>query len=412
MSGERVFLLGGYQTDFKRNFTREGLGLFELMQEAVEGALERTGIEAEDIQVAHVGNFVGELFCGQGQLGGLFAAIRPEFSGLPAARHEGACASGSLAALAAQADIKAGHYDLACVVGVELMRNSDAQTAADHLAAAAWKGREGQDAQWMWPYMFAKLGDEYERRYGLNREHLMRIAQVNFENARVNPNAQTRAYELSDANFSENDDANPVVEGRIRKTDCGQITDGGACVFLASEQYAADYAARRGLSLDAIPYIRGWGHRTATMRLEDKLAESHNNPYVMPHVRGTITDAFDRAGISGPEELDVIETHDCFTTTEYMAIDHFGLTKPGESWKAIEEGVIEKDGALPINPSGGLIGCGHPVGCTGVRMLVDAHKQVTGAAGDCQIDGARTAATLNIGGSGTTTVSFVVQAAA
>ena len=148
------------------------------------------------------------------------------------------------------------------------------------------------------------------------------------------------------------------------------------------------------------------------MRLEDKFVESHNDPYIMPHVRGAITDAFGRAGLSGPEELDVIETHDCFTTTEYMAIDHFGLTKPGESWKAVEEGVIEKNGALPINPSGGLIGCGHPVGCTGVRMLLDAHKQVTGEAGDYQIDGARTAATLNIGGSGTTTVSMVVQAGA
>ena len=100
--------------------------------------------------------------------------------------------------------------------------------------------------------------------------------------------------------------------------------------------------------------------------------------------------------------------HDCFTTSEYMAIDHFGLTAPGKSWQAIEEGVIELDGQLPINPSGGLIGGGHPVGASGIRMLLDAAKQVSGLAGDYQVDGARRFGTLNFGGSTATTVSFVV----
>jgi acetyl-CoA C-acetyltransferase len=93
-----------------------------------------------------------------------------------------------------------------------------------------------------------------------------------------------------------------------------------------------------------------------------------------------------------------------------MAIDHFGITEPGESWKAIERGDLERDGATPMNPSGGLIGGGHPVGATGVRMLVDAAHQVTGAAGANQVAGARTFATLNIGGSTATAVSFIVQA--
>ncbi|MGH7003816.1 MAG: acetyl-CoA acetyltransferase [Alphaproteobacteria bacterium] len=408
----KVYLLGGHQTDFKRNFAREGKTIFDMMQESVEGALEATGIDPEEIEVAHVGNFVAELFCRQGQLGGLFAAIHPRFSGLPASRHEGACASGSLAALAAQADIKAGHYDLACVLGVEMMRNATAKEAAENLAAAAWIGREGQEAQWMWPWMFAKIGEEYDRRYGLKHEHLAGIAKVNFANARRNPNAQTRDWKLEDANFGNDDDANPRIEGGIRKQDCGQITDGGACVFLASERYAEDWAARSGMKLEDVPYVKGWGHRTATMRLEDKFKEAGNGPYVMPHVRGAIIDAYKSAGIPGPEALDAIETHDCFTTTEYMAIDHFGITKPGESWKAVEEGRIALDGDLPINPSGGLIGLGHPVGCSGVRMLLDAWKQTAGQAGAYQVEGARQVQTLNIGGSGTTTVSFVVAAGA
>ena len=108
--------------------------------------------------------------------------------------------------------------------------------------------------------------------------------------------------------------------------------------------------------------------------------------------------------------LGALETHDCFTPSEYLAIDHIGLTGPGESWKAIEDGEIEIGGRLPINPSGGLIGGGHPVGASGVRMLLDASKQVSGTAGDYQVEGIGTAATLNFGGSTATTVSFVVTA--
>ena len=97
----------------------------------------------------------------------------------------------------------------------------------------------------------------------------------------------------------------------------------------------------------------------------------------MPHVRGAVLDAFDRARVT-LDDVDGFEVHDCFTPSEYLAIDHIGLTGPGESWKAIENGEIEIGGRLPINPSGGLIGGGHPVGASGVRMLLDAAKQVSG----------------------------------
>ena len=131
--------------------------------------------------------------------------------------------------------------------------------------------------------------------------------------------------------------------------------------------------------------------------------------YLFPHLRSAIEDAYRRAGVGGPDDLDAVETHDCFTITEYAALDHFGITPPGQSWRAVEEGVIEPDGKLPVNPSGGLIGLGHPVGATGVRMLLDAAKQVTGGAGSYQVEGAQRVATLNIGGSCTTVVSLVVE---
>jgi acetyl-CoA C-acetyltransferase len=256
--------------------------------------------------------------------------------------------------------------------------------------------------------VFSELGDEYERRYGLRNVHLARIAEINFGNARRNPNAQTRRWAFTDKSFAADDAANPVIEGRIRKQDCGQITDGAAVVFLAGGKRAAEYAAARGLKLGDLPQIRGWGHRTAPITYEAKVRASAGQPYVFPEVRRAITDAFRRAGIGSVDELDGIETHDCFTTTEYMAIDHFGITPPGESWRAIEAGDIEIGGRIPVNPSGGLIGAGHPVGATGVRMTLDCCKQVTGTAGDYQVDGARTFATLNIGGSGTTIVSLVI----
>ena len=403
-----TYILGGYQTDFARNVTKEGGDVYSLLEEAVLGALEETQVPAADVDVAHVGNLAAELFCGQAQLGGMVAAIDPALGTLPTARHEAACASGSVAALAAMAELEAGRYDVALVVGIELMRNVDAQTAAEHLGSAAWNGREATDARFPWPALFSEIADAYAERWGLEYEHLGRIAELNFANASRNPHAQAREWEFERRAFTEDDGVNPVIEGRLRKQDCGRITDGAAAVVLASPRYAAAHAGRAGRALDDLPAIRGWGHRTAPMLLADKLARSAGSPYLFAHLREAITDAYGRAGIAGPHDLDLIETHDCFTITEYTALDHFGLTEPGESWKAIEEGVIEPGGALPVNPSGGLIGLGHPVGATGVRMLLDTARQVSGTASDYQVDGARTAATLNVGGSCTTVVSFVV----
>ena len=404
-----VYILGGYQTDFAMNWTREGQELFDMFAHTVGSGLEATGLDPSDVDAAHVGNFTAELFCGQGHLGGFFAACHPEFAGIPAARHEGACASGSLATLAASADIEAGRYGLIAVIGIELMRNvSGAEAAANIGGPALWNGHECVGVKYPWPHLFSELGDEYDRRFGLKHEHLARIAEINFANGRNNPNAQTRRWIFNERSFTQDDEANPVIDGRIRKQDCGQITDGAAIVFLASAERAKEYADRHGISIDSIPTIQGWGHRTGPIAYQPKIDASRGEAYVFPHLRNAILDAFRRAGIDGVDALDGIETHDCFTTTEYMAIDHFGITEPGESWKAVEAGDIEIGGRIPVNPSGGLIGLGHPVGATGVRMLLDCYKQTTGQAGEYQVDGAKTFATLNVGGSATTVVSFVV----
>jgi acetyl-CoA C-acetyltransferase len=400
-----VWILGGYQSDFARNLSKEGRDFADLTSEIVQAALAAAKVDVADIAatgVVHVGNAFGELFAEQGHLGAMPATVCDGLWDTPASRHEAACASGSVAALAAMADLRSGNYDSALVLGLELEKTVPGDTAARHLGAAAWTGHEGADARFLWPSMFAEVADEYDRRYGLDDAHLRAIAQLNFANARKNPNAQTRDWTVPEP-ISDDDATNPPIEGRLRRFDCSQMTDGGAAVVLVSDRYLRDHPAAR-----PIARITGWGHRTVGLGLRQKLDRAAQDPYVLPHVRAAALDALRRAQIS-LDALDGIEVHDCFTPSEYLAIDHIGLTGPGESWKAIENGEIEIGGRLPINPSGGLIGGGHPVGASGVRMLVDAAKQVSGTAGAYQVENAKTFGTLNFGGSTATTVSFVLS---
>jgi acetyl-CoA C-acetyltransferase len=396
-----VWILGGYQSDFARNLSKENLDFADLTREIIEATLASAKVDAGDIGVVHVANAFGEMFAEQGHLGAMPATVCDGLWDTPASRHEAACASGSVAVLAAMADLRSGNYDTALVLGVELEKTVPGDTAARHLGAAAWTGHEGADAKFLWPSMFAKVADEYDRRYGLDDSHLRAIGQLNFANARRNPNAQTRTWSVPDP--IADDDSNPLIEGRLRRFDCSQMTDGGAGVVVVTDRYLRDHPGAR-----PIARIAGWGHRTVGLGLQQKLERAADDPYVLPHVRAAMLDALRRAR-STLDDLHGIEVHDCFTPSEYLAIDHIGLTGPGESWKAIENGEIEIGGRLPVNPSGGLIGGGHPVGASGVRMLVDAAKQVSGAAGDYQVDGAKTFGTLNFGGSTATTVSFVVS---
>ena len=408
MAKPEVYVLGGYQTDFARNWTKENKHFSALMREGVRGALEHCEVAPEEVESAHVGNFAAELYCMQGHLGAFFTEVDPAFSGLPTGRHEAACASGSIALLAASAEIEAGRYDLQCVVGIEQMKTVSASEGGAYLGTAAWYDQEAEGVEFPFPKLFGRLGDEYDKRYGLKDEYLAEISRLNYDNAKLNPNAQTRTWYMNKEHALCRTDDNPAVGGRIRIADCSQVTDGVAVVFLASREYAEKWAKGVGQKIEDIPRIKGWGHNTARLRFEDKVEESRDAEYVLPHVRSTITNAWKRAGMSDVNDVDGIETHDCFTTSEYMAIDHFGITAPGESWKAVEAGWLEIDGQHPINPSGGLIGAGHPVGATGVRQLLDGYLQVTGQAGAYQVEGAKNFQTLNIGGSGTTSCSFVI----
>ncbi|WP_369635286.1 acetyl-CoA acetyltransferase [Nocardia sp. JMUB6875] len=399
-----MHILGGAQTDFAVNWHRAGLGFDALIRDVLEAALTDAHLDATAIDVVHVGNAFGQLFTGQGHLGGMPATVHPDLWGIPASRHEAACASGSMAVLAAMADLESGRYDCALVLGAELEKTVPGGQAAAYMGAAAWAGHEAQDTDLVWPTQFAAIADEYDRRYGLDPVHLRVISELNITNARLNPYAQTRDWTYTDASFTTDDTANPPVTGVLRRQDCSQMTDGAAAVILVSDRFL-----RRHSEIRPTAVISGWGHRTVGLPLDEKFRVSAAEPYVFPHVRTAFLDALSRAGLADIHQLDGIEVHDCFSMSEYIAIDHLGLTAPGESWKAVESGMIGRDGSLPVNPGGGLIGIGHPVGATGVRMLLDAYKQVTGRAGDYQLPDVTRYGTVNIGGSTTTVASFVVE---
>lgn len=403
-----AYIIGVAQTDFARNWHKEGLGLVDMLREAAEEALADAAVDPADVDVVHVGNHAGELFAGQSQLGGMAVAAVPELLGRPSTRHEAACASGGTALLAADADLAAGRYDLALVVGVELMRNVSADRAAANLGSAAWAGREALDAEFPWPALFAEIADAYDARWGLDPAHLGAIARDAFANAARNPLAQARDWVFEPAAFTPDDTANPPVEGRLRRTDCGRISDGAAALLLASPRYAADWARGRARGLDDVPCLRGFGHRTDSLLLADKLARRDPDGWMFPHLAGAVGDAYRRAGIAGPADLDVAELHDCFTISALVAYEHIGLAAPGQGGRIVEDGVVAPGGMLPVNPGGGLLALGHPVGATGVRMAVDAARQVSGTAGPLQVEGARTALTVNIGGSFTTVVATVI----
>src|SRR5689334_23766913 len=149
-----VWILGGYQSDFARNLTREGRDFAALTGEIVDATLTAAGIDAADIGVVHVANAFGEMFAGQGHLGAMPATVCDGLWDTPASRHEAACASGSVATLSAVADLRSSAYDSALVIGVELEKTVPGDTATAILGTAAWTGHEGADAKYMWPHMF------------------------------------------------------------------------------------------------------------------------------------------------------------------------------------------------------------------------------------------------------------------
>jgi acetyl-CoA C-acetyltransferase len=413
----KVYILGGAQTDFERNWKKEGKGIVALLKEIMVDGLEEAGLTFEDVRnlnsenrvACFVGNFIAEKYTNQGHLGAFLTEIDKSFYGVPSARYEAACASSSAAIDAAQTKIQIGDYDVSIVVGWELMKTVDSKIGGDYLGHASYYEKEGKGIALPFPKLFGKLADETLKKYPeLDKDRYMdalaKISIINYSNAKRNPLAQTRKWFMSYEQASvRGTETNPIVGGKLAVSDCSQVTDGAAVVILASERFVKER------KIEHKPILKGYGHRTAPILFEKKMADNVDSPYVLPWTRQAVLDAYRRSGLT-VDDIDVFETHDCFTSSEYSAISAFGLTEPGREYEAVESGTIAFDGSKPINPSGGLIGCGHPVGASGARMFLDLYKQVTGIAGRYQIQGAKNAMMLNIGGSATTNYVFVIGA--
>lgn len=410
----KVYVLGGAQTDFERNWTKEGKNLVALLKEAVGDGLQDAGIGFGDIAALNqesrigcfVGNFIAEQYVDQGHLGAFLTEVHPAFYGVPSARYEAACASSSAALDAAIAKLRCGDYDIAVVVGWELMKTVDSKRGSDILGRAAYYEKECKGVDFPFPKLYGRLAEESLRKYGTDAQRYMdalaRISAQNYENAKRNPLSQTRKWYMSyEQAKMRGTESNPLIGGRLAVTDCSQVTDGAAVVVLASERYV------KAAEIQGKPMVKGYGHRVAPLRMEQKMAEAARSRYLLPWTRQAALDAYSRSGLT-VDDIDVFETHDCFTPCEYAAISAFGITEPGEEYRAIEDGTISFTGRKPVNPSGGLIGCGHPMGATGARMFLDLAKQVSGQAGGYQVKGAKNAMMLNIGGSATTNYVFVV----
>lgn len=412
---KKIYVLGGAQTDFERNWSKEGKGVIALLKEVIDDGLKNIGVSYDDISelnkqgkvACFVGNFLAEYYVNQGHLGALLTEVNSAFYGVPSARYEAACASGSVALDAAITKVKAEDYDLVLVIGWELMKTVDSKSCGDFLGRAAFYEDEAAGIEFPFPKLFGKLADETIAKYNLDEkrylDNLAKISVTNYANAKRNLNAQTKKWFMNEAQATiRGTETNSMIGGKLGISDCSQVTDGAAFVAIASEKFVKENCKSNEFTI-----VKGWGHRVAPMKFDKKIKESSDDDYILPWTRKAVLDAYRRANMK-VNDIDFFETHDCFTSSEYMAISAFGITEPGHENEAVESGLIGFDGNKPINPSGGLIGCGHPVGASGVRMFLDLYKQVAGKAEGYQLRNADNGMMLNIGGSATTNYVFIV----
>ena len=280
---DKVYVLGGEQTDFQRNWSKEGKTFMSMMREIMTDALEKVGIEPSEIKklnkdnrvAVFVGNFDAEQYTNQGHLGAFLTEVDPAFYGVPSARYEAACASGSVAIDAATTHIRAKDYDVAIVLGIEVMKTVSSTIGGDFLGTAAYYEKEAKGLSFPFPKLFGKLADVILERYKLKEEVFMdalaEISRINYDNAKRNPKSQTRSWFMNKEHaMNRGSETNMAVGGRLCITDCSQVTDGAAVVVLASKKYTDEYAKKKGIKTSEIPQVKGWGHRVAPITFDAK----------------------------------------------------------------------------------------------------------------------------------------------
>jgi acetyl-CoA C-acetyltransferase len=394
-----VYVIGTGRTDFKRNFRKEDKSIRDLIVEAGRAAIADAAIAPKDVQAAVVGNFASGLFTRQLHLGAYVTDIDEALVGIPTMHVEAACASGGVAVLTAAQQIMGGIYDRVLVIGAEQQKTMSPADGADVLGAAAdYRAEKANFGEFMFPKLFARIAELYMQRYGLSEQDLARVAVKNRAHARLNPLAQMRDSTLSLEQACCASDVNPRIAPPLKVTDCSQITDGAAAVVLSSRP------ARRSIRLS------GWGHTTDHLPLDRKRAPE------FPVARRAAQQAYAMARLT-PGDIHAADVHDCFSISEVVAYEILGFAGDGNAGELLRSGATtlpqlrdgdaSRAGSIVVNPGGGLIGDGHPVGATGVRQVVEAFAQLTGAAGARQVENAQRYLTFNMGGSVTTSVVMI-----
>ena len=351
-----------------------------MIADVVEKAIEHAEISAKEIDAIFVGTF-NNGFQKQDFHGALPAVSQSDLRYIPAMRVENACATGSAAIHTAMNAIEAKKAKTTLVVGVEKMTDVSSDKVGDILLGASYRPEEGS-TKGGFTGVFASIAKSYFQKYGDKSDILAKIAAKNHENGCSNPLAHMQknlGFEFCNS-ISEK---NPYVAEPLRRTDCSMVSDGAAALII--QDFDLSLSAKRAIAFRARRHVN------------DILPLSKREKTEFEGARQAWHHALSDAKIT-LDDLSFVETHDCFTIAELIEYEAMGLTKIGEGYKAIEEGWVQKTGKLPINPSGGLKSKGHPVGATGVSQHVMSAMQLTGEAGDMQINKANLAGIFNMGG--------------
>jgi acetyl-CoA C-acetyltransferase len=380
-------IIGWSHTKFGK---RDDADIESLITDVTLGALADAGVAPADVDEIYLGLFNGG-FVKQDFPSSLVLQAHDDLRFKPATRLENACATGSAAIYQGLNAIEAKKARIVLVVGVEKMTELAGTAIGEVLTKASYLKEEDDNGSFA--DIFGRIAEGYFQKYGDQSDALARIAAKNHKNGSVNELAHFQKDLGYD--FCRNvSDKNPLIAGPLKRTDCSPITDGAAALILADVDTA--------LSMDKAVVFR---------------AAEHVNEY-LPMSRRDMTRfegaerAWQQAFAASNTKLDdfsFMEVHDCFTIAELLIYEAMGLTPQGDGARAILEGWTEKDGKLPVNPSGGLKSKGHPIGATGVSMHVMAAMQLHGSAGAIQIPGASLAGVFNMGGSAVANYASVLE---
>jgi acetyl-CoA C-acetyltransferase len=387
---EPVAVFGAAMTQFGE---REGEWIRDLLAEAGAACLDDAGVPPDAIEHLYVSNMASGEFEGQT---GTPNALAQDLSALPAytARVDQTSASGGAGVYAAWQSVASGASDLTLLVGGEKMTHRTTAEATDVIASLTHpvEYKHGLTL----PSFAGLTARRYLHEYDAPREALAEVAVKNHRNGVDNPHAQFR----KEITVEEALDS-PIVADPLRLYDFCPITDGSAALLFAPESVAAEYVPRDDMAL-----VTGIAGATDTHVVHERA-----DPTTMRGVVESSEMAYEAAD-RDPDEVDVAELHDMFTILEVLQSEDLGFFEKGAGWEAAVEGVTARDGAVPVNTSGGLKSKGHPLGASGVAQVYEVYRQLTGTAGPRQVDDPTVGLACNVGGFGNCVTTTILEGVA